>query len=416
MPDGKTCFVVMGYHKKTDYQTDPPRTLDLDASYKNLIKPAVTDAGLECIRGDEIQHSGVIDVPMYEQLLAADVVVADLSTANPNALYELGVRHALRPYTTVVIAEDQFKYPFDINHTTIRKYKHHGEGILYDEVMRFREELKTAILEILARPETDSPVYTYLPHLQPPMPDPQKSAPGAAAAPRAPNGGDDENSISSLLSMVQRHMENEEFARAADVLKVLRNQRQNDPYYVQQLAFVTYRSGRPDPVSALRDARGILLDLKPRSSTDPETLGLWGAIHKRLWEHTSETDALDEAILAYERGFHVKNDYYNGINLAFMLNTRAAATEGDEAVADRVSADRVRRRVIAVCENLVEAASEAGQEPDYWVLATLEEAFFALGDTVSMEKWRARAVAAAKQDGMRDSTLEQLGKLEALLA
>jgi hypothetical protein len=37
---------------------------------------------------------------MYEQLLKADVVVADLSTSNRNAIYELGVRHALRPYTT----------------------------------------------------------------------------------------------------------------------------------------------------------------------------------------------------------------------------------------------------------------------------------------------------------------------------
>jgi hypothetical protein len=39
----------------------------------------------------------LIDVPMYEQLLEADVVATDLSTSNRNAIYELGVRHALRP-------------------------------------------------------------------------------------------------------------------------------------------------------------------------------------------------------------------------------------------------------------------------------------------------------------------------------
>jgi hypothetical protein len=59
---------------------------------------------------------------MYEQLLKADVVVADLSTSNRNAFYELGVRHALRPYTMVVIAEEQMMKaaPFDVNHISIR--------------------------------------------------------------------------------------------------------------------------------------------------------------------------------------------------------------------------------------------------------------------------------------------------------
>ena len=94
MPKG-TCFVVMGFGKKTDFQTG--RVLDLNKSYQYMIKPAVEDAGLECVRADEIVHSGTIDVPMYHQLLTADVVIADLSTSNPNAFYELGVRHALRP-------------------------------------------------------------------------------------------------------------------------------------------------------------------------------------------------------------------------------------------------------------------------------------------------------------------------------
>src|SRR5215831_1208434 len=109
-----TCFVVMGFGKKTDFETG--RVLDLDQSYLNLIKPAVEAACLKCIRADEIVHSGLIDVPMYEQLLNADVVVADLSTSNRNAVYELGVRHALRPCTTVVISEDGIKkFPFDVS-------------------------------------------------------------------------------------------------------------------------------------------------------------------------------------------------------------------------------------------------------------------------------------------------------------
>src|SRR4051794_38256608 len=160
-----TCFVVMGFGKKTDFETG--RVLDLDSSYQNLIKPAVEAAGLKCIRADEIVHSGMIDVPMYEQLLQADVVVADLSTSNRNAIYELGIRHALRPYTTIIIAEEQMmKSPFfDLNHIVIRSYKHLGEDIGVSEAKRFTAALGSAIKQILDNkpsPPHDSPVYTFL--------------------------------------------------------------------------------------------------------------------------------------------------------------------------------------------------------------------------------------------------------------
>ena len=114
-----TCFVVMGFGKKTDFETG--RVLDLDQSYLSLIKPAVEAARLKCIRADEIVHSGLIDVPMYEKLLKADVVVADISTSNRNALYELGVRHALRPYTTVIIAEE---YDDEVAYLRLEPHRH----------------------------------------------------------------------------------------------------------------------------------------------------------------------------------------------------------------------------------------------------------------------------------------------------
>ncbi len=175
MPEGSqgasgTCFVVMGFGKKTDFETG--RTLDLDKTYKNIIKPAVEAAGLKCIRADEITHSGAIDVPMYEQLLNADVVVADLSTSNKNAYYELGVRHALKPYTTIIICEDGVKtFPFDMNHVAIRQYHHLATGIDFGEVERFRKVLTKAIVEIYqagAATPKDSPVYTFLNNLTPP--------------------------------------------------------------------------------------------------------------------------------------------------------------------------------------------------------------------------------------------------------
>src|SRR6185295_18726756 len=109
----RTCFVVQGFGEKTDLSTG--RVLDLDASYE-VLKEAVEEAGLRCVRADEIKHSGMIDKPMYEWLYHADLVIADLSTYNVNAAYELGVRYGVRPSTTMIVAENQFKNPFDVGH------------------------------------------------------------------------------------------------------------------------------------------------------------------------------------------------------------------------------------------------------------------------------------------------------------
>src|SRR5271165_5940727 len=160
--DKKSCFVVMGFGEKTDFQSNPQRVLDLNKTFEYIIGPTVTDAGLDCIRADKIIHSTVIDKPMYENLLNADVVVADLLTSNANAIYELGVRHALRPNTTIVMAENNFSFPFDLGHLVIRKYKHLGEGIDAEDAESARDELKNAIQQLVGGTDVDSPVYTFL--------------------------------------------------------------------------------------------------------------------------------------------------------------------------------------------------------------------------------------------------------------
>ena len=76
-----SCFVIMGFGEKTDFQSNPQRVLNLNRTYEDIIKPAVKDTGHICVRADEIIHSTVIDKPMYDNLLSADLVIADLSTA-----------------------------------------------------------------------------------------------------------------------------------------------------------------------------------------------------------------------------------------------------------------------------------------------------------------------------------------------
>jgi hypothetical protein len=439
-----TCFVVMGFGKKTDYETG--RVLDLDHSYLNLIKPAAEAAGLKCIRADEIVHSGLIDVPMYELLLKADVVVADLSTSNRNAIYELGVRHALRPYTTVVIAEEKImKSPFfDLNHIVIRQYQHLGEDIGVSEAKRFTAELTAAIQKIMAtEPELrrDSPVYKFIERLTPPSIAAEvRVATAAAASASAETVGAGTPAHSELMQRVDEAQKKGDWVKAKMLLEEIREMRRigaseasadqqvensEDPYILQRLALATYKGKYPSPEEALKSARDLLTLLEPQTSNDTETLGLWGSVHKRLWELTKESSYLDEAVRAYERGFYLSNDYYNGINYAYLLNERAAHPIGfAEAVADFVQARRVRQEVISICNQWVTSNVRTGPLPAgskflekrYWVLATLAEAHIGLEEEALGQQRLEEAFAAAPEEWMKESTREQVTKLKALLA
>ena len=138
-------------------------------------------------------------------------------------------------------------------------------------------------------------------------------------------------------------------------------------------------------------------------------------MHKRLWDLTQDRAQLDEAVRGYERGFYLRNDYYNGINLAFLLNARAAnAASRAEAVADFVQAERVRREVLSICEAELEDG-ELTEDKKYWLLATMAEACLGVGDEANAEKHFQEAAAVASADWMKDSTVEQMGKLRALL-
>jgi hypothetical protein len=131
---------------------------------------------------------------------------------------------------------------------------------------------------------------------------------------------------------------------------------------------------------------------------------------------TNDPAQLSESIFAYEKGFYLKNDYYNGINLAYLLNLRAALAVAAvaDSVADFVLAQRTRRAVMKVCESLIASEKERGKPlPDhYWIAATLGEAMFGLGDREGANKVLDAAYSEAGATWMADSTRDQLAKLD----
>ena len=107
------CFVLMPFGRKPS-PTPPPIEIDFDAVYQTLIVPAIEQAAMTPLCADAEMIGGLIHRPMYERLLICDFAIADLTTANANVFYELGIRHAVRPWSTVLLFAEGTRLPFDV--------------------------------------------------------------------------------------------------------------------------------------------------------------------------------------------------------------------------------------------------------------------------------------------------------------
>ncbi len=119
-------FVVMPFGKKKGGDGSP---YDFNVIYQTLIKPALELAGFESFRADEATSTGDILTDMFQELLLADLVLADLSIDNANAFYELGIRHAFRKRGIVHIQAGRAYMPFDIFNVRTLPYHITPEGI-----------------------------------------------------------------------------------------------------------------------------------------------------------------------------------------------------------------------------------------------------------------------------------------------
>jgi hypothetical protein len=438
----------MGFGLKTDYRTG--RKLDLDKSYRLLIKPVVEERGVVCVRADEIRHSGAIDVPMFRELLTADVVVADLSTANCNALYELGIRHAFRPETTIVISENRLPYPFDLNHVQITPYTHLGDAIDYDEVMRFRKVMGETLDAVLRKPNVDSPVYTFLQQLQPPYLPVAAAGEATAgtiptAGPGAQLAGGQTATLAALIEEGEAALRHARFCEAKDAfaaaLKLYAGQNTTgrvtyDPYLVQRLVLATYKAKLPTELEALAEAKSTLDLLAPHESNDPETAGLAGDLEKGLFDNGQGDLHLDYAIAYYGRGFYLRSDVYNGIKLAHVLTVRADTSRDSapqDTVADLVRANRIRKDILEIAEpelvalrerkaraqgrsdEVVTAQAAQDSEHEFWCLAAMAEAWFGLGDLEKYQGFRKDAETLGPPSWIMGAFEEQVAKLGKLL-
>ena len=420
------------------------RNLHFNRIYDELLKPALEEAGFEVFRADEENRAGDIRTDMFQELLAADLVVADLTLDNPNVWYELGVRHALRDRGVVLVQGPRSTSPFDIY--TDRKL-HYGvadgapdPGTLVAD----RAALTAMARETLAASTRRkvSPVYALLPHLQPPKWQALMLA------------GDNEFSDAyrhwCSRMEVARHK-----SRAGDIL-VLAGETpvralavearfqagralMRVPHFAfaleqfeaalavddqhlgsrQQRAVCLGRLGR------MEEAREAVAALATEHPSDPECWALAGRVEKCAWidrfraaqaawapgafeaAAAQEDASLAEAIAPYRKAFVTDAlHFFAGVN-ALTLNVLRAHLGGEHSPPET-------ERLLAGLRWAVACALE--REPrDYWARAAQAEISLLCFDAAAVKRdWKAAVAAAGRDWFALDSSRQQVQLLSGL--
>ncbi len=131
------CFVIMpisdvdGYDKGHFFRV-----------YEDIVKPAVGQTEFVAARADEVKETNFIHLDILKKLIDAPIAICDLSSRNPNVLFELGVRQAFdKP--VVLIQEKGTPKIFDIGPL---RYLEYDKGMKYHDVLKTQAELTDAII------------------------------------------------------------------------------------------------------------------------------------------------------------------------------------------------------------------------------------------------------------------------------
>src|SRR5262249_9111835 len=154
VPDAptKTAFVLRPFGNRNG--------IDFDHVQRELIDPTLIKLGIRSTTADSLLEAGSVRADLFQLLLAADVVIADVSLAHGGAFYHPGVRHALPPNHTIVVRSATSDAPLELRSDRGLTYEPHDPGKAIDELLRTARAT-------LASDRTDSPLFLTLPELPP---------------------------------------------------------------------------------------------------------------------------------------------------------------------------------------------------------------------------------------------------------
>ena len=414
MAERPLCFIIMPFGLKKDPGGGPD--IDFDRIYNEAIQPGIEAAGMEPVRADEERVGGIIHKPMFERLLLCDYAVVDLTTGNPNVFYELGVRHAVRPATTLALFARQQQIPFDVAYTRALSYDLGPQHQFGDEeatqlstaiTVRLKELRDRAVDE----PTVDSPLFQLLQGYQAPdiarlktdvfreqvsyARDLKRRLASARDARDTAQiraleeglGPADAVEAGVFVDLFLSYRAVEDWQAMIELYERLPAALKRSVLIREQLGFAYNRAGNRN--EALR----ILEDIIEEQGPSSETCGLIGRVYKDKWSEAHQagrkaeaTGHLRRAIDAYVQGFETDwRDAYPGINAVTLLDI-----QGNEASL------KIKHEMLPVVRYAVTQRLKSSQ-PDYWDYATLLEIAVLDQDEVAAAEHLGAALAAVRE-------------------
>ncbi len=408
------CFILMPFGRKS---SSGGGFIDFDAVYGDLIAPAIEAAGMEPLRADEEMAGGIIHKPMFERLILCEYAVADLTTANANVFYELGLRHAVRRASTVMIfARDAGQLPFDVAPLRALAYAL-GKGGRPVAVANDRQALAHR-LNAARREMTDSPVFQlveafpdiqrlktdlfrdrvrYSENIKKRLFSARRQKEVAAVEAVADDlGGIEDQEAGVVIDLFLSYRA----VKAWDHMIALVD-RMAPPLVAtvmvqEQLALALNRAGRG------QEAEQVLTALIEDRGPSSETYGILGRVYKDRWEAALgdgddflAAGYLNKAIEAYRKGFEADwRDAYPGINAVTLMEIKAPP-------------DPLRHELLPVVAYAVRRRMAKGQ-PDYWDHATRLELSVLARDRQGAAAALADGLAAVREPWEPETTVRNL--------
>lgn len=342
-------FAAMPFGIKIDPSST--KKIDFDDVYKKGIVPATKDVDFDIIRADEEKMGGFIHLPMYERLLLAEIVIADLTLANPNVFYELGIRHAARPHATIMIFNEGVVLPFDVRPLRAIPYRLNEKGKLSDsDAEILRKTLSTKLKEAQNDDISDSPLFQLIPNLQG-IRLPHEVTESFRDRAKIINnirdeiekarfnkesGIDELNKIRLILApfrtappellvdLLLAYRDLKAWDNMIDLVSEFPSNLVEHRTIQEQLGLALNRRNK---LGDRNEAIQVLKRVISLNGSNPETCGILGRVYKDLYSEAMNKGNeflaegyLNESIQYYREGFHADpRDYYPGINLANLL-------------------------------------------------------------------------------------------------
>lgn len=353
----KNLFVIMPFGiKKLD-----DREYNFDNVYESIIKPAGIIENWKVSRIDEHPNAGLITNQILKELLEADVVLAEITTPNPNVFYELGIRQTISRRGTILIAQQGTKLPFDISSQRVIFYDDSPEGIL---------KARNNIIHILKSSIYDSPINSFFSNYRQGLLNDKNindvELEFKHQLSMANSLGEymliwdwvkqtDNFPDSQLMILAKEFTNKQQWNLAQDVLEKAFKAKPKDVLVSKELGWVISKRGSEFNTKALNYLFNAL-ELDPKSS---DLLGIIGGIYK-------SENKLKEAIKYYSLGAKYSP------NSNYMLITQAAL----EILANPNEPEKGISNYERLTEKIL---STDNYETDVWSLVNLAEAYYVTG-------------------------------------